>query len=238
MAELSQADVHRLHLADVTLPEGSPLAAQVCPVYGFVITHPEGVIVFDTGVGERHSAIEALYRPVRMPLARHLNEMGIPAANVAFVVNSHLHFDHCGGNRLFPGTPILVQRAEREAASEAAYTVPEWVEFTGASFEILDGEREVLPGAQIIPTPGHTPGHQSLLLETREGAVIIAGQAAYTAEEYANPEQGHPNGLDGAWDREKYVESLYRLHDFEPRRVYFSHDLAVWDARDLEELTR
>jgi N-acyl homoserine lactone hydrolase len=59
------------------------------------------------------------------------------------VINTHLHFDHCGGNRLFPGVPIYVQRSEREAARRPDYTIPEWVEFEGATYEELDGPAEI-----------------------------------------------------------------------------------------------
>jgi glyoxylase-like metal-dependent hydrolase (beta-lactamase superfamily II) len=88
----------------------------------------------------------------------------------------------------------------------------------------------VLPGLAIVPTPVHTPGHQSVILETREGRVIIAGQAAYTVDEYANPERGHVRGLDEARDRESYLESLRRLRELGPRRVHFSHDPTAWEA--------
>ncbi len=226
---LSAADVKALHLADVTLPNGTPLAGQSCPVYGYLVAHPEGIVVFDTGVGGEHPGIEALYRPVRRPLAGALSEIDVTPADVAMVVNSHLHFDHCGDNRLFPGTPILVQRAEHEAAKGPAYTIPDWLDFPGAKFALLDGESVLLPGVTIIPTPGHTPGHQSLLLETEEGPIILAGQAAYTAEEYAHPERGHVLGLEAAWDRRQYLESLGRLRDMAPRLVYFSHDATVWE---------
>ena len=223
---LSFADIKPLHLADVTLPRGTPLEGQVCPVYGFVVTHPQGTVVIDTGVGGDHPGIEALYRPVRWPLADGLAQLGIATADVAQVINSHLHFDHCGENRLFPGRPIFVQAAEYRAAHAPDYTIPDWVDFPGANYELVEGEREVLPGLTIIPTPGH----QSVLLKTGEGRVIIAGQAAYTASEYANPREAHPRGLDAAWDREKYLESLKRLRELGPRRVDFSHDTTVWEA--------
>ncbi len=186
--------------------------------------------MIDTGVGGDHPAIEALYKPVRWPLADGLAELGIAPADVALVINTHLHFDHCGDNRLFPGTPILAQRAEYEAAHAPDYTIQDWVDFPGANYELVQGELEVLPGLTLIPTPGHTSGHQSVLLETGEGRVVIAGQAAYTADEYANPREPHPRGLDAAWDREKYLESLTRLRELGPRRVHFSHDTTVWEA--------
>ncbi len=66
---LSITDVKRLHLADVTLPKGTALEGEGCSVYVFVVTHPEGIVVIDTGVGSDQPGIEALYRPVRRPLA-------------------------------------------------------------------------------------------------------------------------------------------------------------------------
>lgn len=227
---LSITDVKRLHLADVTLPKGTALEGEGCSVYGFAVTHTEGIVMIDTGVGGDHPGIEALYRPVRRPLADALAEIEIATADVALVINTHLHFDHCGDNRLFPGRPIFVQAAEYEAAHAPGYTIPDWVDFPGGNYELVEGEREVLPGLTLIPTPGHTSGHQSVLLETSVGRIVIAGQAAYTAAEYANPEEAHPRGLDAAWDREKSLESLTRLRELGPQRVYFSHDLPVWEA--------
>jgi glyoxylase-like metal-dependent hydrolase (beta-lactamase superfamily II) len=227
---LTPGDVKPLHLADVTLPAGAPQAGGICPVYGFLVAHAAGPVVVDTGVGEGHAGIESLYRPERRPLADHLSPLKIAPADVVLVINTHLHFDHCGDNRLFPGTPIVVQRAEYEAAQEPAYTVPAWVDFPGARFRLLDGEAEVLPGLRVVPTPGHTPGHQSIVLETDGGPVIIAGQAAYTAEEFSDPERRHVRGLDMAWDLERSLESLRRLRALGPRRVYFSHNPAVWEA--------
>jgi len=222
---ISLTDVRRLHLADVTLP-GSD---DVCPVFGFAITHEDGVVIVDTGIGDGHPGIDALYRPRRRPLIQQLSALKIAPTDVSAIINTHLHFDHCGDNRLFPGTPILVQRAEYEAAQEPAYTVPDWVTFPDACFQLLDGETEVLPDLTIVPTPGHTPGHQSVVLNTNEGLMTIAGQAAYTANEFARPQEPHPRGLDGAWDREKCLESLRRLRDLGARRVFFSHDAAVWE---------
>ena len=80
-------------------------------------------------------------------------------SRVAVVVNTHLHFDHCGGNRLFPGVPIHVQRRElADARTEEDYTVREWVDFDGATYVEHDGEAEILPGVRLVPAPGHTRG--------------------------------------------------------------------------------
>src|SRR5207248_10711835 len=104
--------------------------------------------------------------------------------DVDCVINTHLHFDHCGGNRLFAGTPIHVQRLERENARVPDYTIAEWVEFEGATYVEHDGEAEIAPGVRVLPTPGHTRGHQSVLVETEDGLVVVAGNVAYRWEDF------------------------------------------------------
>jgi glyoxylase-like metal-dependent hydrolase (beta-lactamase superfamily II) len=104
------------------------------------------------------------------------------------------------------------------------------VDAPGVCLEPIEGEAEVLPGVSLIPTPGHTPGHQSVLVRDGETRVLIAGQAAYSAREFAYPREGHPAGLDAAWDREQYLASIARLHRLGPAVVHFSHDEAVWES--------
>jgi len=125
------------------------------------------------------------------------------------VINTHLHFDHCGGNRLFPGIPIHVQRRERAAAREPGYTIPEWVEFEGARYVELDGEAEIAPGVRVLPTPGHTPGHQSVLVDTEDGLVVVAGDVAYRWEDF--------DAAGGA------------ILILEPRRIWLAHETAPRD---------
>src|SRR5262249_14685113 len=97
-------------------------------------------------------------------------------SRVADVVNSHLHFDHCGGNRLFPGIPIHVQRRElADARTQDNYTVREWVDFPGATYVEHDGEAEILAGVRLLPAPGHTARHQIVVVETDEGPVVLGG---------------------------------------------------------------
>src|SRR5919197_6565968 len=135
----------------------------------------------------------ALSPRVRTPGRRRRGRPGRPHAGclpwrgvrrAGDVINTHLHFDHCGGNRLFAGVPIYVQRAEREAAREPDYTIPEWAEFEGATYEEVDGEAEILPGIRVVPTPGHTPGHQSVLVDTEDGLVVVAGDVGYTWKQF------------------------------------------------------
>lgn len=228
MALAKLPPIERLHLADVTLPPAHPSGGGPCPVYAFLIRHPQGAILVDTGVGARHDGIERLYHPVRHPLAGALDAVGLRPSDIVAVINTHLHFDHCGENRLFEGIPIFVHAMEYEAAQQYAYTVEEWVDFPGASFEFVEDEPQVLPGVYLLATPGHTPGHQSVLIESDEGRAIVAGQAAYTAAEF---DTAPGEWQKGQWDEAQYAASLARLRDLSPRRVYLSHDANTWEAR-------
>src|SRR5258708_323693 len=151
------------------------------PVFGYVIRHPDGVIVFDTGVGRGNSFIDDLYHPIVIPIARALESLGIDDRDVVAVINSHLHFDHCGQNEVFHqrSVPIYTQAAELVAAESFGYTVPDWAFIPEHSVRRVDGDERVTDGVRIIATPGHTPGHQSVVVETSNGPVVVAGQCAY-----------------------------------------------------------
>lgn len=220
--------VELLHLADLTLPDFHPLAGQPCVVNAFLIRHPEGPVLVDTGVGTGSELIDRLYRPERRPLEEALSAHGMTVGDIVAVVNTHLHFDHCGGNRRFPGVPIYVQAAEREEARAEHYTVPDWVQFPGAQYEALEGEVDIAPGVTVIPTPGHTIGHQSLLIEIGDERVVVAGHAGYRAAEFASEPSAGDAGAAGAWDVDRYRESLARLRGLKPDRVLFGHDPAIW----------
>ena len=220
-------EVRPLHLTDFTQPQGTPVAGQSCPVLAYLVLHPSGRLLFDTGFAE-DPAIDEIYHPVRRSLDDALHAAGVRRDEVTAVVNCHLHFDHCGGNPVLPGVPIFVQRREFEAAREPGYTLPGLAEFDGADIRVLDGDAEILPGLTLLATPGHTNGHQSLMVDTRSGPVVLAGQAAYTVDEYADPQNGHIWGLKAAADQHQYRRSLQRLRELQPQRLYLAHDTRVW----------
>ena len=217
--------IEQLRLTDLTLPESHPRAGEPCPVFGYLIRHPDGAVLFDTGIGEGHAGIDKLYQPQHHGLVAALDGHGVAPGEVVAVINCHLHFDHAGNNALFPDVPIYVQRAEYGAAQEQLYTVREWIDFPDANYRQLDGEAQVLPGLTLIPTPGHTPGHQSLVIDAAGERVLLAGQACYSADEWSGADE--PAG--GEWDDEAYAASLARLRALEPARVYFGHDRVVWE---------
>ena len=124
------------------------------PVNVHVIDHPDARVLVDTGMTELHPAVADMD-----PRLSPLSEQDFDLAGIDIVVNTHLHFDHCGGNHLFAGKPIYVQRQELDdARSEDDYTIREWVEAPGVRYEPVDGELELLPGLRLVPAPGHTRG--------------------------------------------------------------------------------
>lgn len=147
------------------------------PVFVHTIEHPDGLVLVDTGMIDSFPELDAEWGPVPHLLPAEL------VARVAVVINTHLHFDHCGGNRLFAGTQIHVQARElADGRSDQSY-VRDWIDFEGANYVEHDGEAEVLPGVRLLPTPGHTAGHQSVLVETDDGPVVLGGDVAYTFPE-------------------------------------------------------
>ena len=203
---------------------------RVEPCLGYLVDHPDGLVLLDTGMG-RHPEVDARYRPRRRGLDTALAGAGARVDDVSHVVNCHLHFDHCGGNPALVGRPVFTQRVELDSAlGTPDYTLPELVDAPGLVYERLDGEAEILPGVLVIPTPGHTAGHQSLVVRRPDGTVIVAGQSHDTATAYGSDvlawhahQERHSPTLPPtpAW--------INRLQQFDPRRVVFAHDNAVWE---------
>jgi N-acyl homoserine lactone hydrolase len=224
-------DVARLELGTFVRPveETGTGSARVEAVLGYVARTPGGVLLLDTGLGEAGEDTEAWYRPQRVGIDEALRGVGLTTEDVDLVVNCHLHFDHIGGNPAFVGRPIHCQRGELETARTTDYTVPELVDFAGVRYELLDGETEIAPGVHVIPTPGHVDGHQSVVLECEDGSIVLAGQSHDTASAWSADalaarasELGHEPPLP------KPSPWMARLLEFDPRRVVFAHDAAVW----------
>ncbi|MBV2156371.1 N-acyl homoserine lactonase family protein [Kitasatospora sp. SUK 42] len=203
---------------------------RVEPVLAYLVRGPEGLLLFDTGIGAGSPETEAHYRPVRRPLPEALAAAGVSIGDIDLVVNCHLHFDHCGGNPLFAGKPILVQSTELAAARRGGHTIDALVDFPGALYRELDGEEEIWPGVLVMPTPGHTEGHQSLLVK-RHGscAILLAGQAYDFASEYGQAVLARQAAREGvAAPLPGYRGWLDRVAEHAPGRALFAHDHAAW----------
>jgi N-acyl homoserine lactone hydrolase len=210
-------EVKRLHLASLRGVDG-----RTWPVHGFVVTHPGGAVLVDTGVGGPQEWLDD-WRVVNHSVADALAGLDMTPGDIDLVINTHLHFDHCGQNAVFRHAPHYVQRAELDRCERESRELYDWFGFADARFELLDGDAEVVPGLSVLATPGHTVGHQCVLVRTGVGAgELLIGDAAYTPRVYTTPELA--DKLPGqASDPVSFRESLGRIHQLAPDRVHFCH---------------
>src|SRR3984957_18344365 len=213
-------EVKRLHLASLTVPGQGEW-----PVHGFVVTHPSGAVLVDTGVGGPPEALTD-WRVVNRTVADALADIDLTPGDIDLVINTHLHFDHCGQNAVFKHAACWVQRAELARAKVEEPDLYDWLDFMNARFELLDGDTEVLPGLSVVATPGHTSGHQSVIVTTADGSEVLIGDAAYTSAQYERPDEAElPDGQ--AAEPVSWRDSLSKLQALKPARVHFCHDTAV-----------
>lgn len=223
-------DVIALPMGEFTFPPAAEYAGQTGVVVGYAVRHAGGVFLFDTGFAPREPELVSFYERYHVearPLPDALADAGVARDEIIAIANCHLHFDHCGDNALFPNVPIYVQPAEWAAANEPDYTVASALDFPGARYVQVDGDHEPVPGIRIYATPGHSPGHQSLVVETPDGPNLLAGQAVYSHGEWAAA-PGARDGSTSAPDRPAYARSVARLRAIKPKRVLFGHDRRGW----------
>ena len=191
-----------VHVADL-VAEG-----ELMPVCVHVIDHPDGRVLVDTGLTELHPAVADMD-----PRLRPLTEQDFDIAGIDIVVNTHLHFDHCGGNHLFGGKPIYVQRRELDdARSQDDYTIREWVDAPGVRYVPVDGELELLPGVRLVPAPGHTRGTQVVVVGNGGHPIVVAGDAAVWFGELDEPT----------------TEGQLLIRALEPEAVWLAHTHEPW----------
>jgi N-acyl homoserine lactone hydrolase len=229
--------VQRLDLAVLTLPDWHPEAVNqaTVPVYGYVVAHPDGPIVFDTGVGFGNEFIDEAYEPQCVRLSTALTATGTDLSSIVGVVNSHLHFDHCGQNLLLYGTdvPFFIRQAEIDQVErDPFYTDREWALPPVTQRRVIEGDAEIAEGVTVLSTPGHTPGHQSVLIESEEGRVVLAGQAVWELREFVTEEATEGNVFSDEYS-DAAIASIRRIKALEPEAVYFAHCAAhrASDAR-------
>ena len=172
-----------------------------------LVEHDDGLVLIDTGIGNKENAKFIDIYGVenrsangegggRTKLEDALAELGHSPEDVRWVINTHLHFDHAGGNRYrpivedaagsggaelrlsFPRAKYVVQRRELSFAQHTnERTAGSYLShnFSDTSFQLIDGETEILPGIRGLPTPGHVPYHQSILIQSSgETACFVA----------------------------------------------------------------
>ncbi len=214
-----------------------------CPVIAAFIEMSDGEhILFDTGLppalledGDFLPAYQAgivCSYTAEDDIRNRLQAVGATPEDVKIVINSHFHWDHSGANYLFPHARFLVQEKEYRFARqpdgfvERAYT-PKLFDL-GAETRLLAGDEIVKPGIAAITTPGHTPGHQSLLIMLpSERAIILMGDAMMCP---ANLDPAIPPG--NTHTPEHAIASIQRLKvlaEFHAGDLVICHDPELWD---------
>jgi N-acyl homoserine lactone hydrolase len=184
---------------------------ELMPVYVHVIDHPDARVLVDTGMTELHPAVVAAFDPRLHPLS----EQDFDLARIDIVVNTHLHADHCGGNHLFAGRPIYVQRQELDDARSEEDYIREWVDAPAVQYVSVDGEHELLPGLRLVPAPGHTRGLQVVVVETGGRPVVVGGDVAVWFGELDEPD----------------TEGQLRVLALDPELVWLAHEHEPWRPR-------
>jgi N-acyl homoserine lactone hydrolase len=166
------------------------------PVYAYLVELADGrLVLVDTGmhpvhIEDPHAGFDPWFASVLTPqleqadrLDARLAELGLQPTDLAAVINTHLHFDHAGANALFAGVPIHVQRDHYEWALGHPSCPSELFDLPALRYELLDGEGQLFDGVEVVLTPGHAPGHQSLLLTLGSGArVLLCADAILSRE--------------------------------------------------------
>jgi len=233
--------------ADVSIMLGRATGRIRFPIPVYLIDHPKGRVLFDTGMhpatqsdphgrlGKLADFFQVEFRPGEEITAR-LAQLDIDAGSIDYVVNSHLHFDHTGGNVLIPNARVVIQRREWEAGR-----LPELMQansYNPRDYDLghlvmqVDGAHDLFGDGTVvtIPTHGHTPGHQSLRVSLPSGEIVLAADACYfkrTLEELHLPKLVH--------DRSQMIESLLTLRRLRAAgaRIFYGHDPEFW--RDIPQ---
>jgi glyoxylase-like metal-dependent hydrolase (beta-lactamase superfamily II) len=214
------------------------------PIPSFLIEHPKGRALYDTGMHpdlRTDPASRVSERVMKLfgfdgygakdDVKSKLEAIDRDPAGIDFIITSHLHFDHAGGNGLIPNATLVVQKPEWQAVSD-----PETAGKLGFNrkdvdyghpVKVVEGEHDLFGDGSVVafPTYGHTPGHQSLKVRTATGEIVLTGDSCYfcrTLRERRLPRL--------VYDRPAMLESLDRLEALERggAKLIFGHDLAFW----------
>ena len=199
----------------------------LAPVRPLLVGTDEGYVMVDTGIGDMPEKLRRYY-PVHRDsnLRDSLSAEGLKPDDISMIINTHLHFDHAGNNRLFPKAQIFVQERELDfARNPPRFLRGGYIRdfFETPDIQLIDGEKEVVRGIRVIPTPGHTAGHQSVLIDAGAKRYIYTGDVSPVRE---NWETGVPVGI--LLDPMAAVRSLEHCKTLGAQPI-FSHDDEQWE---------
>jgi len=218
------------------------------PVAMYIIDHPRGLVVFDTGMADDVSGDgcaaywgEGLCGAFTPNMSREevidkqLEKFGFSTDQVKYVIYSHFHLDHAGNIELFPNATHVVQKAELKTAwwpekfQRAAFVLKDYDETRGYNFMELVGDFDLFGDGAItvLDTKGHTQGHQSVRVRLpKTGTLILAADAVYTAEN----EAGVIPGITwNTYESMRSIDRLKQIRDAENGQIWYSHGLEQYN---------
>jgi glyoxylase-like metal-dependent hydrolase (beta-lactamase superfamily II) len=198
----------------------------------YLIKHPQGWLLWDTGVSDAVAAMpnglapsdpKSVHWHRSKTLAAQLDQLGLKPSDIKSVAISHTHPDHVGNVELFPAAMLYVQKAEYEwpGANNTPRFKPEH------PVTKLDGDRDLFGDGSVVilSTPGHTPGHQSLLVKLpKTGAIVLSGDAAHFKDNWDNRRVPSIN-----FDKDTTLASMQKIADTltkEKAQFWINHDTA------------
>jgi N-acyl homoserine lactone hydrolase len=202
----------------------------------YLIKHQQGWVLWDTGIADAVAAMPNGLAPAdpkavhwRRPktLAVQLDQLGVKPSDIKAIAVSHTHPDHVGNVEMFPAVMLYVQKAEYEwpGANNAPRFKPEH------PVTKLQGDHDIFGDGSVVilSTPGHTPGHQSLLVKLpKTGAVVLSGDAAHFKDNWENRRVPSINV-----DKDGTLASMQKISDTltkEKAQLWINHDKTQRDS--------
>ncbi|MBT3991335.1 MAG: N-acyl homoserine lactonase family protein [Rhodospirillaceae bacterium] len=227
---------------DIFIPSAGPEEIVDLPVMCFLLRHPEGNVLFDTGC-HPSAAVDAktrwggLAEAIRPTMGKKdnvvdgLGSVGLTAADIDVVVNSHFHMDHCGCNEFFTQATMIVHSAELDRVRDPklegkGYFKADWD--TGQEFDVINAQRDLFGDDRIVllPLPGHTPGLTGALINFDNSGSFLLASDSVALKENLNPEIMSKN----IWDEDLTLKSITEINKIQSQgtTIIFGHDEGQW----------
>jgi N-acyl homoserine lactone hydrolase len=210
------------------------------PIPAYLLEMDDGQhVLIDTGMHKKHiQDPEATFRgmeiakvllPVMRPedsMVRRLAELDLSPQDIDYVINTHLHFDHCGNNYLFKDSTIYANKNHYEIAKEHPNFPSENFDLPHLTYKLLEGEPEIFPGVQAVLTPGHAPYHWSFLISLKhDGNVLLCSDAIYCQDNIDHDSWGGQMEPEVA---KESAQKLMTLADEKDAMMVYGHDPDQW----------
>jgi glyoxylase-like metal-dependent hydrolase (beta-lactamase superfamily II) len=188
-------------------------------------TNSENILI-DTGIGDLPDKYNQYYKADRsQTLKESLAKIGLSLDDISMIINTHLHVDHCGNNRLFENAKIIVQDSElKYAFNPHRFQKGGYIKemFEDIKFKTISGNQELLPGISVILTSGHSPGHQAVVVDATDSK--IGKKYIYCGDEAPLEENLMKRNITGVlFNQVKSLEAIDIIRSINAEYIY-SHD--------------